>query len=119
MFTVSVETTFSATHRLRLYDGSFEPLHGHDWGVRAVFASQSLDDAGMVVDFEAARGVLERLVTDLSYRHLNDHPAFSGENPTAEIVARHIYRVLEQTGPKGLQRVEVTEAPGCIASYTA
>ena len=42
MYEVSVEALFSASHRLRLYDGELEPPHGHDWRVTATFRGDSL-----------------------------------------------------------------------------
>jgi len=38
-------------------------------------------------------------------------------NATAEVVAKVIFGGLHATGLDCLRRVEVTEAPGCIAIY--
>lgn len=117
MYTVSVETFFSATHRVRFPDGSLEPLHGHDWRVRALFGSESLDDHGMVVDFCEARRALEQVVADFQHADLNELEAFGGFCPTAEVVARVVFDRMVSRGQASLQRVEVTEAPGCVATY--
>lgn len=119
MYTVSVETTFCAVHRVRLPDGTLEPLHGHDWRVRAFFAKPSLDDAGMVVDFEAARSALDGVTRELHHADLNTQALPAGLNPTAEVVARFVFEALAGLGLPGLFRVEVTEAPGCIGAYEA
>lgn len=117
LYTVSVETTFSATHRVRLPDGSQEPLHGHDWRVRALFASDSLDDNGMVVDFCEAQGAVEQVVADFRHADLNELAAFGGLSPTAEIVARVVFDRLWGRGLESLCGVEIIEAPGCLATY--
>ena len=119
MYEVTVEASFCATHSLKLPDGSREPLHGHDWAVNATFASESLDETGIVVDFCAAQGQLHRVVESLHHTHLNDQVWFNETNPTAENVARAIFDQLLGSGPwKGkLQRVGVAEAPGCAAAY--
>jgi 6-pyruvoyltetrahydropterin/6-carboxytetrahydropterin synthase len=117
MYTIIVEGSFSATHQLALADGSIEPLHGHDWGVRAHFASPTLDRCGMVLDFEDARAGLRSVLERLRYVDLNQHEGFRGANPTAEAVARYIFDRLREAGLTMLRRVEVTEAPGCVAVY--
>lgn len=117
MFSVSVEAGFSAVHRVRLSDGTLEPPHGHDWRVRAWFAASQLDDRGMVVDFCAARLALESVVAQFHHRDLNAQEVFSGLNPTAEVVARVVFDRLRGAAFDTLRRVEVTEAPGCVAAY--
>ena len=43
--------SFSAAHQLRLYDGSLEPLHGHNWQVKVTVVAAKLDSIGVVMDF--------------------------------------------------------------------
>jgi 6-pyruvoyl-tetrahydropterin synthase len=39
MFTVSIESNFTASHQLTLPDGLHEPVHNHEWSVTAEVAS--------------------------------------------------------------------------------
>jgi len=117
MYTVCVEARFSATHRVRLPGGELEPLHGHDWRVRAWFSRPELDDFGMVVDFECARAVLEGIARGWHHRNLNEERLFDDVEPTAERVARVVFEMLVSNGLDGVRRVEITEAPGCVAAY--
>lgn len=117
MFSVAVKAEFSAVHRLRLADGTLEPQHGHDWCVRAYFARPQLDDAGMVIDFQNARSLLDSALEPLHHSDLNRHEAFRGLNPTAELVARYVFERIADTEAHTIRRVEVTEAPGCVAVY--
>ena len=119
MYTVRIEAGFCATHHVRLADGSVEPPHGHDWRVRAEFARAELDDREMVVDFEAARAALCSIVAPLHHADLNEHPGLTGRNPTAEVVARHLFDRMRALGFCDIRRVEVTEAPGCVAAFGA
>jgi len=119
MFTVMVSAGFSATHRVSLPGGELEPLHGHDWTVRAFFSREALDGRGMVVDFCAAETALQSIVAEFHHRSLNDHPALCGGAATAEILAKHLYDQLARAGFPELRRLEVTEAPGCVACYEA
>ncbi len=117
MFTIVVQCRFSALHRLRLPSGDFEPQHGHDWIARAFFSRATLSDSGMVIEFDAARSALQSVVEPLQYSDLNSLDSFSGLNPTAEVVAKFIFDQLVDLGFDLLRRVEVTEAPDCIAAY--
>lgn len=117
MFSITVEASLNAQHQVRLPDGALEPLHGHDWQVRARFDARQLDPLDMVVDFSAAQGALREIVADLHHTNLNRIEAFAGTNPTAERVAELIYRRLERTGLRSVAQVEVTEAPGCTAVF--
>lgn len=121
MYTVSVETTFSASHRLVLAGGELEPPHGHDWRVTARFVGENLDETGMLVDFVAALRRLESVAAELHHTDLNVCPAMKGLNPSAEHVARVIYDRLaeDESLAPFLEEVQVTEAPGCAASYTS
>ena len=117
MFTVIIQRGFSAIHRLRLADGTIEPQHGHDWVVRAYFSRPSLSDTGMVLDFADAQAALRTVVEPLRYGDLNSFEPFSEMNPTAEVVAKFIFDGLVRLGFDTLRRVEVTEAPDCVAAY--
>jgi len=49
-FEISTVRRFSASDQLRLYDGSLEPLHGHEWVVKVTAAAQKLaSQTGFVV----------------------------------------------------------------------
>src|SRR6266571_1378973 len=108
MYEVAYETTFCATHRLTRDGRPIEPVHGHDWRVEAVAAGETLAALGEV----ASR---------FHYRDVNDHPAFAGQSPSAEAVARYFFlEVRKGLGEEGrlLRRVRVWEAPGCSATYS-
>ncbi|GJM25592.1 MAG: 6-carboxy-5,6,7,8-tetrahydropterin synthase [Phycisphaerae bacterium] len=119
LFEASVEATFSAAHQVHLPDGSLEPLHGHDWHVTATFTCERLDECGFVVDFIAAERCLAKIAEQLHHTNLNDAPLMAGKNPSAEIVAQVIFDqlALDETLSPTLDRVRITEAPGCTATY--
>jgi 6-pyruvoyltetrahydropterin/6-carboxytetrahydropterin synthase len=119
MYTVIVETSFSAVHSVTLSGGVSEPPHGHEWHVRAHFAAEELNEFGMVVDFEEARRALSHVAAQLEQTNLNENPEIPGPCPTAEVVARHLFEQIRRQGLASLKKVEVTEAPGCVAAYEA
>ena len=119
IYRVTVETEFSASHQLRMYDGQLEPMHGHVWLVRATFAGDQLDDIDVLIDFVEVKRLCEEAVHGWHSRHLNDLPCFDQTNPTAENVARSVFESLstQLETPELLERVAVREAPDCWASY--
>ncbi len=121
MFEVAYETTFCATHALTRGGRPLEPLHGHDWRVEVVAAGESLDGIGVVVDFEHLKQAVGEVAARFHYKDMNQDPAFAGQSPSAEAVARHFFReVRKGMGAEGnyLRRVRVWEAPGCSATYS-
>lgn len=118
-FEVTVSGWFAAAHQLRLRGGVLEPLHGHNWQVRATCAGAALDEMEVLVDFTQLKPALDRILADLHDRNLNELPAFAGRNPSAEVVAVHIAQLLSKELRDGVHVVSVAveEAPGCVARY--
>jgi 6-pyruvoyltetrahydropterin/6-carboxytetrahydropterin synthase len=120
-FEITTTRRFSAAHQLRLYDGSLEPLHGHNWRVKVTVAAPRLDAIGVVMDFHALERLADEILVPMHNRHLNDLPGFSdgGLNPSAENVALHVGGALEPRLPSGvsLLRVEVWETDDNSAVY--
>ena len=116
-FELTTIRRFSASHQLRLYDGSLEPLHGHNWAVKVTVAAEKLDSIGVVMDFHELERLADLIVVPMHNRHLNEVPAFSRMNPSAENVA--VYVASNLTLPPGLRliSVEVWETPENSAVY--
>jgi 6-pyruvoyltetrahydropterin/6-carboxytetrahydropterin synthase len=111
LFEISATRHFAAAHQIRLYDGSLEPLHGHNWKVVVRVAADKLDEIGVVMDFHALDGLLGEITSPMHNSNLNDHPAFSSANPTTENVAFHIAGNLKLPEKVRLTSVEVWETP--------
>ncbi|NNM86531.1 MAG: 6-pyruvoyl tetrahydropterin synthase family protein [Phycisphaerales bacterium] len=120
MYSISVGTSFTASHQLRLVGGNLEALHSHDWQVSASVQSPQLDAIETVMDFHAMEALIKAIVIPWHNRCLNDLEPFKERwNPSAERVAEHIARAMGPLLPEyiSIWSVSVTEAPGCIATY--
>ena len=108
-FEITTTRTFAAAHQLRLYDGSLEPLHGHNWRVKVTVAAPRLDAIGVVMDFHELERRVNAIVELMHNRNLNDLGAFKSTNPSAENVAVHIAQNLDLPQVVKLESVEVWE----------
>ena len=121
-FEITTTRYFCASHQLVLYDGSLEPLHGHNWVVRVAVIAPKLDSIGVVMDFHELERLVDAVIAPLHNRHLNDVPPFESElNPSAENVALHVGRSLAARLPEGvrLASVEVWETDENSAVFRA
>jgi 6-pyruvoyltetrahydropterin/6-carboxytetrahydropterin synthase len=108
---------FAAAHQLRLYDGSLEPLHGHNWRVDVCVGSEQLDSIGVVMDFHELERLVDQVVLPMHNRHLNELEAFAQLNTSTEHVALHIARALRLPSAVRLLWVRVWETPENSARY--
>ena len=122
MYEISVQSQFAAAHAI-VMRGVREPLHGHNWHVTVVAKGPELDADGLLCDFHLIEGRLRTWSEQYNNKNLNDTPPFDRINPSAENVARQIGEILvselrESLAPRAwIDRVTVTEAPGCAATY--
>lgn len=91
MFSVTVRDHLMVAHSFRgEVFGPAQQLHGATFVVDATFRGESLDEDGILVDIGRATEALRDVVASLTYRNLDDHPAFAGTNTTTEVLARHV-----------------------------
>ena len=120
MYDVTVKTGFSAAHQLRLYDGKYENLHGHNWTAQVTVEADKLDPIGVGIDFVELKGMVEKILSRLDYQNINEISPFDKENPSAENIARWLFLELKtqiDTELTRIKRVEIYEMEGCGASY--
>ena len=122
MFEITVEEEFSAAHFLKLYDGSWEPKHGHRFKVAVTMQSKQLDSIGVVTDFEWLKPALKKTLSEFDEKSFNDHPDFKKPfvNTSTENIAKILHDRLAAGLPKGparITRVTVWETPDASATY--
>jgi 6-pyruvoyltetrahydropterin/6-carboxytetrahydropterin synthase len=117
MFEISTTRRFCAAHQLKLYDGSIEPVHGHNWRVRVTVWAPRLDSIGVVMDFHELERRVDAIVQPWHNRHLNEMPDFADRNPSAENLAVVVAEGLRLPGRIQLSSVEVWETEDNRAVY--
>ena len=120
MYDVTVKTGFAAAHQLRLYDGKYENLHGHNWTAQVSVEADELDPIGVGIDFVKLKAMVEKNLRELDYHNINEVPPFDEQNPSAENIARWLFLKLKvevNSNSTRMKRVEICEMEGCGASY--
>jgi len=129
--TLSIRQRFEAAHRLFKSVGDCKNLHGHSFEVRFVVGSANLVQ-GMVIDSDEVKKVVKPLINELDHATLLNSNDDSGladvcqknnfkyflfeEDPTAEIIASHLFLRAKQLLPT-LIRVEVKETENLLAYH--
>jgi len=130
---------FDAAHRIAGHPGKCAWLHGHTYHLEVTVSSPTLNQLGMVMDFDDLRDVVRKAVLDLwdhatllaagdplgpairAVQHeAPDRIVLLEGQPTAEILAREAWRRLEEQLPTGitLERVAIRETPACGSSIS-
>ena len=120
MFAIEIADHFRAAHQLLLPDGSFEPLHDHDWQVLLRVESSRLDAIDTVMDFHDLAAILRHTIEPLAGRNLGETSvAAGGRNPSAERVAQWIAVQVSARLPAEarLSFLRISEAENCWAIY--
>jgi len=123
MYEITVEDTFAAGHYLRNYKGKCENPHGHNYKIKITLAGQTLDQAGLLLDFKDLREVMKKTIDRLDHKMINDVQPFTELNPSAENLAKYFYDEATQTldratgGRVRVKNVTIFETDSTTATY--
>lgn len=134
-FEIIVETTFHASHAIRLPDGTVEDAHAHEWRLTVTVGRDRLDALGLVMDFHELERLVAAAIGPARDGDFNAIEPFGAEpglhadtdaapmnpavNPTAEHIAAWLGNRLGKHLPPGVTLLNVTleEAPHCRARW--
>ena len=92
MYSVTVRDHLMIAHSFKGdVFGPAQRLHGATMIVDVEFRRPDLDADGIVVDIGLATSALHQILASLTYRNLDEEPAFNGRNTTTEFLARVIF----------------------------
>jgi 6-pyruvoyltetrahydropterin/6-carboxytetrahydropterin synthase len=121
MFVLKIVTDFAAAHSLRDYPGDCANLHGHNWQVEVLVASEELDEVGMVIDFRTIKTQTKTVINHLDHHYLNEVAPFDTLNPTAENIAKYLFdeiALLINSQRVWIKAVTVWETSRASATYS-
>jgi len=91
VFSVTVRDHMMIAHSFRgEVFGPAQRMHGATYVVDATFRRAALDADHLVVDIGRASDALHAVLAELTYRNLDDEPAFAGVNTSTELLAQVI-----------------------------
>lgn len=108
MYTVFIETRFSAAHRLVGYEGHCGRVHGHTWKVRVEVKTNHINEIGISIDFKELRQLTKSVLSKLDHQNINEIPPFDRINPTAENLSRHFFEEIGELLPEKVRMTAVT-----------
>jgi 6-pyruvoyltetrahydropterin/6-carboxytetrahydropterin synthase len=120
MFEVSIQTTFSAAHRLRHYQGDCEALHGHNWKVAVTMEAAGVNTIGLGIDFRELKQKTSKILSQFDHTCLNELPYFQELNPSSEHIARFLFNELKKefaAAPVRLKKISVWESENSWVTY--
>ncbi|MGH7782114.1 MAG: 6-pyruvoyl trahydropterin synthase family protein [Candidatus Binataceae bacterium] len=89
MFSVTVRDHMMIAHSFHgTVFGPAQRLHGTTFIVDATFKREALDADNIVIDIGRAAEELHAILGAMSFRNLDDEPAFTGINTTTEAMAQ-------------------------------
>jgi 6-pyruvoyl-tetrahydropterin synthase len=92
MYSVTVRDHMMIAHSCKgEVFGPAQRLHGATYVVDVELRRRELDEDGIVVDIGRATDALRQLLAGLSYRNLDELPAFAGRNTTTEVLAHVVF----------------------------
>lgn len=121
MYHLTIVTSFAAAHNLLHYQGDCENLHGHNWKVEVTVATDTLDKAGLGIDFKILKKYTREIMGYLDHKYLNDLDAFKDISPSSEQIARFVFeRLVSDLADYDVEveKVTVWESDNAYASYT-
>ncbi len=121
MYRLKIDTHFAAAHNLINYEGDCENLHGHNWKVEVVVATENLNDAGLGLDFKILKAKTNAILDNLDHKYLNDLVPFKETSPSSENIARYLFEELCKSFANEdvvVESVNVWESDNACASYS-
>jgi 6-pyruvoyl-tetrahydropterin synthase len=117
VFSVTVRDHMMIAHSFRgEVFGPAQRLHGATYVVDATFRRAALDTDGIVVDIGRAAEQLHDVLAELTYRNLDDEPAFAGMNTSTEALARVVADGLAERVQAGALGDSARELDGLVVT---
>ena len=121
MFELKIITDFAAAHQLKMVAEKCENLHGHNWKIEVCVAGETLNDAGVLIDFRELKRHVAEVINRLDHKYLNELEYFhDAYQPSSENIAMYIAKELQTAinGPSvRVVSVAAWESEDACATY--
>jgi len=72
MYELKVITHFAAAHQLKMVGEKCENMHGHNWKIEICLTGETLNAAGVLMDFGEIKQHVSEVMTKLDHKFLNE-----------------------------------------------
>jgi len=119
MYRLAIQTSISAAHYLKDYNGNCSLMHGHNWKIQVEVKSDQVDKVGMVIDFKDIKEITWKVAGKYDHQVFNQIPPFDTQNPTAENISKHFYEEITKLLPEGIKmdRIKLWETDNYSIEY--
>jgi 6-pyruvoyltetrahydropterin/6-carboxytetrahydropterin synthase len=121
MYELKVVTHFAAAHQLKMVAQKCENLHGHNWKIEICVAGESLNKAGVLIDFGEIKQHVSIIMAKLDHKFLNELDDFNDDYPpSSENIAHYIAKTLQSmidSSEIKVTRVTAWESENACATY--
>jgi len=121
MYELKILIHFAAAHRLKMVSEKCENLHGHNWKIEVCVGGETLNDAGVLVDFGEIKSQVSEIIKRLDHKFLNELDYFNNGNPpSSENIAKYIASELQASinNPAvKVTRITAWESEDACATY--
>ena len=98
MYELKVVTHFAAAHQLKMVGEKCENMHGHNWKIEICLAGETLNAAGVLMDFGEIKQHVSEIMATLDHKFLNELDFFDDSiPPSSENIAKYITESLQPT----------------------
>ncbi|MEZ5967009.1 MAG: 6-carboxytetrahydropterin synthase [Planctomycetota bacterium] len=122
MYALTIVDYLKCSHSLRGNFGPARELHISTFDVELTFSSPSLNDDGVVLDFDLAQKGLWRALEPLRFQNLDVVPEVEGLNTTTENLCKYLHDCMRRSlagSFTGRLCVRLHEGRTASASYEA
>ena len=121
MYSVTVRDHILIAHSLKSpVFGPAQNLHGATYVVDVEFLAEELNEDSIVIDIGEAQEKLKKVLAELNYQNLDEHPHFKETLSTSENIAKFIHDRMKREVSglfDGIIKVTLGESPSAGASY--
>jgi len=121
MYELKILTRFAAAHQLQMVAEKCENLHGHNWKIEVCVIGETLNEAGVLVDFGEIKSQVSEIIKKLDHKFLNEIEHFTNGNPPsseniAKFIALELQAAIKDPAAK-VSRVTAWESDDASATY--
>ncbi|MBZ0158185.1 MAG: 6-carboxytetrahydropterin synthase QueD [Alphaproteobacteria bacterium] len=120
MLELTVESNFSAAHKLNGYEGICKNIHGHNFTVEVTVRVKKLNKIGIGIDFLDLKQDIDSFLKQLDHKIINDISPFTKVNPTSENIAIWLYDSISKKVNSiniKVSKIKVKESSNFSATY--